>query len=205
MCRVADWLTQTIGNSIQFDVAGVACQNKMARRFTVPELDDENLRSDFGALDLLVFGLSDRPEIPQHLRPPESTEGVIAGGELQESEEVRLGYASGPTAPAEKSQIDGATVTVADHQSQQEEARVTISCDCRNTCQRKGCPCRSAGKFCKKNDCTCGSRRKPCKNVLPTAHQDEDVDNPQEVTETGNTPPSSIVDVKVSVIMKFKV
>ncbi len=133
----------------------------MTRLSTVPDLEDENLRSDFRALGLLVFCWSDRAEIPQHLQPQKSTEG----GELQESEEeVRLGYVSGPASappPPEDSQID--VDSVADQQFLQKEARVTASCDCGNTWQRKGCLCRSAGEFRK----------------------------------------SSIIDVKVSVMIKF--
>ena len=43
---------------------------------------------------------------------------------------------------------------------------VTVTCSCKNTCQRtKNCPCKAAGVFCGAA-CRCGNRRTPCKNKV---------------------------------------
>ena len=43
---------------------------------------------------------------------------------------------------------------------------VTVTCSCKNTCQRtKSCPCKAAGIFCGAA-CRCGNRRAPCKNKV---------------------------------------
>ena len=40
-----------------------------------------------------------------------------------------------------------------------------LRCDCKSTCQRRGCPCKAAAKTCGVL-CKCGTRKNPCKNQV---------------------------------------
>ena len=150
-------------------------------RFSIPA--DNNLASDFGDLELYVFNRNDRPTIRPEARPRVNEESMTVARETRTETE---------------------TETVADRTINREETEQVqgmsskeVTCDCRSTCQRKGCPCRNARELCDANLCSCGSKKKACQNrggPRPSLHADP----PQQNNEATNSELGSNIDVKVS-------
>ena len=156
----------------------------MARRFIVPDLPESgDLASNFDDLGLFVFNRRHERDINL---PTESTEVRIPPYVVPQEESA--------ISPGSGSFVG--QVGLQEETQEQEKTRVTVSCDCRNTCQRKGCPCKNSGQYCS-NECTCrGSKRKPCQNRLV----ERELAHAEGETETSTRPAIPAVtgiDVKV--------
>ena len=149
-------------------------------RFSIPA--DDDLASDFGDLELFVFNRNDRPTIRPEAQPRFNEESMTQARETISTETV----ADRPVNLAsteETEQVQGTS-------SKQ------VTCDCRSTCQRKGCPCRNARELCDANLCSCGSKKKACQN-RGRPRPGLRLDPPEQNSQATNSGLGSNIDVKV--------